>query len=135
MGKESYHTPHMDDYNKRHYSGIDQGIWFSEFQKFTIYNEDIPKDIARYLTEKLREYEIDSQEMFETNIRSAFEEFLMSYIDEELVEYLPQKPKPVDWVALSMEKKNEVMKIFAECRKQGLTRKTIKKKIRKALDM
>jgi hypothetical protein len=134
MGKESYQTPHMDDYNKRHYSRIEQGTWFSEFYPFTIYKGDIPRDIARFLVEKLKEYETDSQEMFETNVRSAFEDFLLSYVDEELLEYLPQKPEPVDWASLPLEKKNEVMKIFDECREQGLTKKTIKKKIRKALE-
>ena len=59
---------------------------------------------------------------------------LLSYVDEELLEYLPQKPEPVDWAALPLEKKNEVMEIFNECREQGLTKKTIKKKIRKALE-
>jgi len=108
--------------------------WYSEYLPFNIYDVDIPEDVVRMLNDRLREYETDSHEMFETNIGSAFEEFLVSHVNEELLEYLPQKPEPVDWTALSMEKKGEITEMVRECKDKGLTRKTIRKKLRSILE-
>jgi len=134
LDKESYQTPHMDDYNKRHYSATELNEWYSEYLPFNIYDVDIPEEVVRMLNDRLREYETDSHEMFETNIGSAFEEFLVSHVNEELLEYLPQKPEPVDWTALSMEKKGEITEMVRECKDKGLTRKTIRKKLRSILE-
>jgi len=135
LAKESYQTPHIDDYNKRHPNPVEAREWFSEFIPFDIYGSDIPQETVRLLNARFREYEVDAQEMFDTNVRSAFEDFLVSYVDEELLDYLPRKPEPVDWPALPIEKKNAVNALFRECKEHGLTKKTIRKKIRRLLEM
>ena len=133
MAKEEYETPLIDVYNRTHMDALHgDGGWYHRFLPDGVFLEDLGQIIEEELIKAYNEAERESDEFFETRVKELFVDIFAQANPRDLRGLLPKKP-PVAWAELPVEIQREIQVMHDGAESEGVTERTLKKRVRQYL--
>ena len=133
MAKEEYETPLIDAYNRTHLDVLhEDGGWYHRYLPQGVFLEDLGPVIEEELVRTYNECEQEAETYFEQNVREKFADIFAQANPIDLRELLPKEP-PVEWAGLPVEAQRQLQLIHDEALQEGVTERTLKKRVRQYL--
>ena len=133
MAKEEYETPLIDAYNRTHLDVLhEDGGWYHRYLPQGVFLEDLGPVIEEELVRTYNECEQEAETYFEQNVREKFADIFAQANPIDLRELLPKKP-PIEWAGLPVEAQRQLQLIHDEAHQEGVTERTLKKRVRQYL--
>ncbi len=133
MAKEEYETPLIDAYNRTHLDVLhEDGTWYHRYLPEGVFLEDLGPVVEEELIQTYNQCEQDAETHFEQSVREKFADIFARANPIDLRGLLPKKP-PVEWATLPVEAQRQLQVIHDEAYQEGITERTLKKRVRQYL--